>query len=108
MRLRLVPHALGWWNQIEEAGLFIKLSIQEYRWLAIEMVRFYSSKGEPLWVRTFKGANRCLLQLRKNVGGRFIVFSLIGGFGQSGLSSFRKARTLMVDGWFPLTRILNL
>jgi len=27
---------------------FIKLSIREYRWLAIEMVRFSSSKGEPL------------------------------------------------------------
>jgi len=26
---------------------FIKLSIQD-RWLAVEMVRFYSSKGEPL------------------------------------------------------------
>jgi len=45
---------------------FIKSSIQEYRRLAIEMVHFWYSKGEPLWVRTFNGANRCLLlELRR-------------------------------------------
>ena len=61
---------------------FIKLTIQEYRWLAIEMVHFCSSKGEPIRVRTFKGANQCLLpQLRKNVTGRLILFSLFGGYG---------------------------
>jgi len=50
---------------------FIKLSSQEYRWLAVEMVRFCSSKGEPIWVRTLKGANQCLLlQLRQNARGR--------------------------------------
>lgn len=53
----------------------IKLRVQGYRWLAIETVRFCSSKGEPSWVRTYKGANRCLLlQLRKNSKGRFIIF----------------------------------
>jgi len=52
---------------------FIKLSSQEYRWLAVEIVRSCSSKGEPIWVRTLKGANRSLLlQLRQNARGRFI------------------------------------
>jgi len=59
---------------------FIKLSFQEFRWLAIEMVRFCLSKGDLLWVKNFKGANLCLL-LRKNARGRFIVFSVFGGFG---------------------------
>jgi len=45
----------------------IKLQLDEFRWLAREMVHFCSSKGEPLWVRTFRGSNHCLLlQLRKN------------------------------------------
>ena len=49
---------------------FIKLSFQEFGWLAIEMVRFCLSKGDLLWVRTFRGANRrLLLQLRKNARG---------------------------------------
>jgi len=85
---------------------FIKLSIQEYRWLAVEMVRFCSSKGEHLWVITFKGTNRCLLlQLSKNVSGRFIVFSLIGGFGQSRTIIFPEGSN--ADGWFALTKILK-
>jgi len=54
----------------------INLQLDEFRWLAREMVRFCSSKGEPLWVRTFKGRNHCLLlQLRRNKKGRHIVFS---------------------------------
>ena len=66
------------------------------------MVRFCSSKGDPPWVRTFKGANQCLLlQLRKNVRGRFIVFSLIGGSGHS--------RTIVFpEGSNALTTILKV
>ena len=49
----------------------IKLQLDEFRWLAREMVCFCSSKGEPLWVRTFSRSNHCLLmQLRKNQKGR--------------------------------------
>jgi len=45
---------------------FIKLNSQEFRWLAEELARFCYSKGEPTRVRTFKGANQCLLlQLRR-------------------------------------------
>jgi len=84
---------------------FIRLNIQEYRWLAVEMVRFCSSKGEPLWVRTFKGTNRCLLLLRKNVRGRFIVFSLVGSFGRSGTIIFPDGSN--ADGWLALTKILE-
>ena len=44
---------------------FIKLNSEEFRWLAEELARFCYSKGEPICVGTFKGANRCLLlQLR--------------------------------------------
>jgi len=45
----------------------IRLGVDEFKWLARELVRFYSAKGDPLWVRTFKMGNGCfLLQLRKN------------------------------------------
>ena len=37
---------------------FIRLSFREFRWWA---VRFCFSKGEPLWVRTFRWGNRCLM-----------------------------------------------
>jgi len=78
-------------------GAFIKLSNQEYRSLAVEMVRFCSSKGEPIWVITLKGANRCLLlQLRQNARGRFIVFSLIGSIGRSRTLIFPEGRRRMV------------
>jgi len=59
-------------------------SFQEFWWLVVQMVRFCFSKGEPLWERTFRWGNRCLLlQLRKNGNGRFIVFSLLGNGGHS-------------------------
>ena len=81
---------------------FIKVSIQEYKWLAIEMVRFCSSKGEPLWARTLV-ANQCLLlQLSNNVRGRFIVFSLFGGYGRSRIVIFSEGSD--IDGWFALTK----
>jgi len=85
---------------------FIKLSSQEYRWLAVEMVQFCFSKGEPIWVRTLKGANRCLLlKLRQNARGRFIVFSLIGGIGRSRTLIFPEGSK--ADGWFALTKLLK-
>ena len=85
---------------------FIKLSFQEFRWLAIEMVRFCLSKGDPLWVRTFKVASRCLLlQLRKNARGRFIVFSVFGGSGRSRTVIFPEGS--YANGWFALTKILK-
>jgi len=86
--------------------VFVKLTRQEYRWLAVEMVRFCSSKGEPLWVRTFKGANRCLLlQLRQNSRGRFIVFSLLGNFGRARTIIFPEG--MKAEGWFSLTNLLK-
>jgi len=85
---------------------FIKLSFQEFRWLAIEIVHFCSSKGDPLWVRTFKGANWCLLlQLRKNARGRFIVFSVFWGSGRSRTVIFPEGSS--ADGWFARTKILK-
>jgi len=46
------------------------------------MVRFCFSKGEPLWLKTFRWGQRCLLlQLRKNSKGRFIALSLLGNGG---------------------------
>ena len=57
---------------------FIRLSFQEFRWVAVQMVRFCFSKGEPLWLKTFRWGQRCLLlQMRKNSKGRFIVLSLL-------------------------------
>ena len=70
---------------------FIRLSFQEFRWLAVQMVRFCFSKGELLWVRTFRWGNRCLLlQLRKNSNGKFILFSLFGNGGSLGLLFFPR------------------
>ena len=58
---------------------FIRLSFQEFRWLTVQRVRFCFS-GEPLWLKTFRWGQRCLLlQLRKNSKGRFIVLSLLLG-----------------------------
>jgi len=46
---------------------FIRLSFQKFRWLAVQMLKFCFSKGEPLWFKTFRWGQRCLLlQLRKN------------------------------------------
>jgi len=85
---------------------FIKLNIQEFRWLAIEMVRLCSFKGDPLWVRTFRGANRCLLlQLRKNARGRFLVFSVLGGSGRSRTVIFPEGS--FADGWFAVSKTLK-
>jgi len=87
---------------------FIKLSVQGYRWLAIETVRFCSSKGEPPWVRTYKEANRCLLlQLRKNSRGRLIIFSQFGSSNCSRTIIFPERSN--ADGWFAfaLSKILK-
>ena len=53
------------------------------------MVRFCFSKGEPLWLKTFRCGQRCLLlQLRKNSKGRFIVLSLLDNGGQARIVIF--------------------
>jgi len=57
-------------------------------------------------VRTFKGANRCLLlQLRQNARGKFIVFSLIGSIDRSRTIIFPKGSK--ADGRFAITRLLK-
>ena len=85
---------------------FVRLSFQEFRWLAVQMVRFCFSKGESLWVRTFRWGNRCvLLQLRRNGNGRFIVFSLLGDGGQSRTVIFPEGTK--ADGWFGVSKILK-
>ena len=33
---------------------FVSLNFEEFRWLAVELVHFCSSKGDPFWVRTFR------------------------------------------------------
>ena len=40
---------------------FVSLTIEEFWWLAIELVRFCSSKGDPFWVRTFRWNQKCWL-----------------------------------------------
>ena len=46
----------------------------------------FSAKGDPLWVRTFKVGDGCLLlQLRKTFRGRFIFFSRFASSGKSGV-----------------------
>ena len=71
--------------------------------MAIEMVWFYSSKGDPLWVRTFKGANQCLLlQLRKSGRGRFIVFFFFFG------GSSRARTAIFSEGSYPDDRVFDL
>ena len=80
----------------------INLQLDEFRWLAREMVRFCSSKGEPLWVRTFRGSNHCLLlQLRKNKKGRFIVLSQLCYSGKPRTIIFQRALRLMVGLGLP-------
>ena len=81
-------------------------SFQEFWWLVVQMVRFCFSKGEPLWERTFRWGNRCLLlQLRKNGNGRFIVFSLLGDGGQSRTVIFPEG--VKADGWLGVAKILK-
>ena len=38
---------------------FVSLTI-EFRWLAVELVHFCSSKGDPFWVRTFRWNQKML------------------------------------------------
>jgi len=84
----------------------INLQLDEFRWLAREMVRFCSSKGEPLWVRTFRGSNHSLLlQMRKNKRGRFIVFSHLRYSGKSRTIIFPEGPK--ADGWFGITKLLK-
>jgi len=94
-------------SEVSKRRVFvIKLQIDEFRWLAREMVCFCSSKGEPLWVSIFRGSNHCLLlQLRKNKGGRFIVFSQFSYFGRPRTIIFTKGPK--ADGWFGVTKLLK-
>jgi len=39
----------------------IRLGIDEFRWLARELVRFCYAKGDPLWVRAFRMGHGRLL-----------------------------------------------
>jgi len=85
---------------------FIRLSFQEFRWVAIQMVRFYFSKGESLWLKTFRWSQRCLLlQLKKNSKGTFIVLSLLGNGGQARSVIFPE--DAKAEGWFGVTKILE-
>ena len=85
---------------------FIRLSSQEFRWLAVQMVRFCFSKGEPLWFKSLRWGQRCLLlQLRKNTKGRFIVLSLLGNGGQVRSVIFPEGAK--AEGWFRVTKILK-
>jgi len=34
--------------------VFFQFSFQEFQWLPVQMVRFCFSKGEPMWVRSFR------------------------------------------------------
>ena len=94
-------------SEVSKSRVFaINLQLDEFRWLAREMIRFCYSKEEPLWVRTFRGRNHCLLlQLRKNKNERFIVFSQ--------LSYSSRPRTVIfvegpkADGWFGVSKLLK-
>ena len=85
---------------------FLQLSLQEFRWVAVQMVRFYFSKGEPLWLKTFRWGWRCLLlQLRRNNKGRFIVLSLLGNDGKVRTVIFLEGEK--ADGWFGVTKMFK-
>ena len=84
----------------------INLQLDEFRWLAREMARFCSSKGEPLWVRTFRGRNHCLLlQLTRNKKGRYIVFSQLSYSGKPRTIIFSEGPK--ADSWFEVTKLLK-
>ena len=84
----------------------INLQLDEFRWLAREMFRFCYSKGEPLWARTFRGRNHCLLlHLRKNKNGRFIVFSELSYSGRPRTIIFQEGPK--ADGWFGVSKLLK-
>ena len=60
----------------------VTLSLEEFSWLVVEWVRFRSSKGDSLWVKTFRWNKKCwLLQLRTNLNGRFIMLSIYANSG---------------------------
>ena len=70
------------------------------------MVRFCSSKGDPLWVRTFQDSNCCLLlQLRKHFKRQFIVLSQFRSSCQSRTIIFPEGDK--ADGWFRVTKIMK-
>jgi len=70
------------------------------------MVRFCFSKGEPLWVKTFRWGHRCLLlHMRKNSKGRFIVLSRLGNGGQARTLIFLEGAR--AEGWFGVAKILK-
>ena len=74
--------------------------------MAIQMVRFCFSKGEPLWLKTFRWGQRCLLlQLRKNNKGRFIVLSLLGNGGKVRTVIFPEGAK--AEGWFGVTKVFK-
>jgi len=70
------------------------------------MVRFCFSKGEPLWLQTFRWGHRgLLLQLGKYSKGRFIVLSLLGNGGQVRTVVFPESAK--AKGWFGVIKILK-
>ena len=82
------------------------LNVEEFRWLAVELVRFCSSKGDPFWVRTFRWNHRSwLLQLRKNANGRFIMLSHFAYPGQSRTLIFPEGPK--ADGWFGVANLFK-
>jgi len=63
---------------------FVTLSLEEFRWLAVVLVRFGSSKGDSFWVTTCRWNQRCwLLKLKSNSQWRFIMLSHFVNLGQS-------------------------
>jgi len=94
-------------SEVSKKKVFaINLQLDEFRWLAREMVRFCYSKGEPLWVRTLRGRNHCLLlQLRKNKNGRFIVLSEFSYSGRSRTVIFPEGHK--AEGWFGISKLLK-
>ena len=84
----------------------VSLSIEEFRWLAVELVRFCSSKGDPFWVRTFRWKHGYwLLQLRKNSNGRFILLSHFTSSSQPRTLVFPKGPK--PDGWFGVANLFK-
>jgi len=85
---------------------FVSLCLEELRWLSVEWVRFCTSKGDPIWVKTFRWKNRFwLLLLRKNFNGRYITLSNFSDSGHSRSIIFPEGPK--ADGWFSVGKLVK-
>ena len=80
------------------------LHFDEFRWLVRELVRLCSSKGQPLWVRTFRGVTFFGCWSWGKTKEEDLQYS-VSSIASQELSYSERVPT--VDGWFGVTKLLK-